>query len=267
MINTDQETIDELRNRFNLNLYEVKIWLALLSKGVSTAGELSDSGSVPRSRTYDVLEGLEKKGFVIMKLSKPIKYLAVNPLDVIENHKKMLLEDAASQVEKIDTFKNSGIIKELNQLHNKGVKFIEPTELSGIIKGRNNIYNYMNSLIKKADKEIIISTSVNGFIRKIKAFKDELASARKRKVNVKIIASVNDEGKRFLNEVKEDIGVLKNGQEDMSRFLIVDQEDVLFLLVNDEDVHPKYDVALWVKSEVFGRSLNNMFNHMWERLN
>ena len=59
------EFLGKLRRFFNLNLYEVKIWTALLSRGVSTAGELSDIANVPRSRSYDVLESLEKKGFVI----------------------------------------------------------------------------------------------------------------------------------------------------------------------------------------------------------
>ncbi len=40
---------------FGLNSYESKLWAALLSRGVSTAGELSDIASVPRSRSYDVL--------------------------------------------------------------------------------------------------------------------------------------------------------------------------------------------------------------------
>ena len=66
------EFLSKLRRYFSLNLYEVKIWTALLSRGVSTAGELSDIANVPRSRSYDVLESLEKKGFVVMKLGKLI---------------------------------------------------------------------------------------------------------------------------------------------------------------------------------------------------
>ena len=58
---------------FGLNSYESKLWVALLSRGVSTAGELADISSVPRSRAYDVLESLEKKGFIVMKVGKPIK--------------------------------------------------------------------------------------------------------------------------------------------------------------------------------------------------
>ena len=78
-----EEFLSKLRRYFSLNLYEVKIWAALLSRGVATAGELSDIANVPRSRSYDVLESLEKKGFVIMKLGKPIKYIAVPPTEVI----------------------------------------------------------------------------------------------------------------------------------------------------------------------------------------
>ena len=83
-----EEFLNQLRRIFNLNLYEVRIWTALLSRGVSTAGELSDIGNVPRSRTYDILESLEKRGFIIMKLGKPIKFIALKPEEVIERAKK-----------------------------------------------------------------------------------------------------------------------------------------------------------------------------------
>ncbi|RJQ17958.1 hypothetical protein C4573_00830, partial [Candidatus Woesearchaeota archaeon] len=53
-----QDFVKKLKD-FGLNSYEVKIWTALLSRGVSTAGELSDIANVPRSRSYDVLESLE----------------------------------------------------------------------------------------------------------------------------------------------------------------------------------------------------------------
>ena len=84
------EFLSKLRRYFGLNLYEVKIWSALLSRGVSTAGELSDIANVPRSRSYDVLESLEKKGFVVMKLGKPIKYIAVPPKEILKRVKKKI---------------------------------------------------------------------------------------------------------------------------------------------------------------------------------
>jgi len=88
------EFLSRLRKIFDLNLYEVKVWTALLSRGVSTAGELSNISDVPRSRTYDILETLEKKGFIVMKLGKPIKFIALKPAEVIERVKKNLIVEA-----------------------------------------------------------------------------------------------------------------------------------------------------------------------------
>ena len=72
----DNYFLNKLRD-FGLNSYESKLWVALLSRGSSTAGELSDISNVPRSRSYDVLESLQKKGFITVKQEKPIKYTAI----------------------------------------------------------------------------------------------------------------------------------------------------------------------------------------------
>ena len=83
-----QELINKIKDYFDLNVYETKVWLALLSKGIATAGEIATISGVPRSRTYDVLEGLEKRGFVIIKLEKPVKYMGVKPNIILEKLKK-----------------------------------------------------------------------------------------------------------------------------------------------------------------------------------
>src|SRR5512137_409615 len=108
--------LSKLRRYFGLNLYEVKIWTALLSRGVSTAGELSDISNVPRSRSYDVLESLEKKGFIIMKIGKPIKYMAVSPVEVLERVKKKIKDEADAGMKAMDNLKDSELLKELNSL-------------------------------------------------------------------------------------------------------------------------------------------------------
>src|SRR3989339_1784506 len=124
-----EELLSKLRRYFSLNLYEARIWTALLSRGVSTAGELSDIGNVPRSRAYDVLESLEKKGFVTMKLGKPIKYLAVEPKEVVERVKKLVRENAEENVKQLEDLKSTDTLKEIELLHSKGIEFVEPTDL------------------------------------------------------------------------------------------------------------------------------------------
>ena len=75
-----QELVKRIKEYFDLNIYETKVWIALLSKGIASAGEIATISSVPRSRTYDVLESLEKRGFAIVKIGKPVKYISVKPL-------------------------------------------------------------------------------------------------------------------------------------------------------------------------------------------
>ena len=81
------DLINKIKDYFGLNVYETKVWLALLSKGIASAGEISTISGVPRSRTYDVLESLEKKGFAIEKLGKPVKYIGVKPGIILEKIK------------------------------------------------------------------------------------------------------------------------------------------------------------------------------------
>src|SRR3989344_455537 len=77
------EAFDALKG-IGLNLYERKIFVALLAKGIATAGEVSGIAKVPRSRSYDILESLADKGFVVLQPSKPIRYIALAPDDALE---------------------------------------------------------------------------------------------------------------------------------------------------------------------------------------
>src|SRR5512135_1488294 len=157
----------KLRRYFGLNLYEVKIWTALLSRGVSTAGELSDIANVPRSRSYDILESLEKKGFVVMKLGKPIKYMAVNPKEVVERVKKNTKMEADESIKRLENLKSTDVIQELNSLHTQGVELVEPTDLAGSLKGRHNLYNHIELTLKSAEKTVTMMTTSAGLLRKV----------------------------------------------------------------------------------------------------
>src|SRR3989339_687895 len=147
---------------FGLNSYESKLWIALLSRGVSTAGELSDISNVPRSRAYDVLESLEKKGFIIVKVGKPIKYLAVTPGEVIERVKRKVIEEADQRNKILSNLRESEVLEELNTLHTEGIKLIDPTDKSGAFRGRDKSYEHLSTMIKNAKKSVILMTSKNG---------------------------------------------------------------------------------------------------------
>src|SRR3989338_6350344 len=259
-----EEFLSKLRRYFSLNLYEVKIWTALLSRGVSTAGELSDIANVPRSRSYDVLESLEKKGFVVMKLGKPIKYLAVPPKEVLERVKKNVHDEAKEQIEKIEELKKTDIVNELNTLHTQGIELVEPSDLSGSLKGRHNLYNHLELTIRNAEESVSIMTTSQGLMRKIEGFKPTFEKLKKRGVKIRIAAPLT---KETTNAVKDISGVAEIRHTDnKARFIIVDGKEVVFMIMDDNTVHPTYDVGIWVNSPFFANALEDLYELAWKGL-
>jgi|SRR3989344_5476830 len=247
---------------FGLNSYQAKLWTALLSRGVATAGELSDISNVPRSRAYDVLESLEKKGIIVMKIGKPIKYIAVPPNEVVKRVQSKLKVEADNQSKLLDEMKNSDIMSELQVLHTHGIEKIDPTEMTASLRGRTNIYDHISSALENAKESVYICTSDQGLIRKADALKRNLRALKKKGVKIKIAAPINKISKAAADELKEFAEVRNSGDMD-SRFVLVDGSNLTFMLVNDKDVNASYDSAIAVKSDFFSKSFKDLFEKKW----
>jgi sugar-specific transcriptional regulator TrmB len=248
---------------FGLNSYEAKIWTALLSRGVSTAGELSDIANVPRSRSYDILESLEKKGFIVMKIGKPIKYIAVDPEEVVDRVKKNVMTEAKRQSELLETVKDSDILHELRALHKNGVEMVDPAEITGALKGRSNSYDQMDAIIKSAEEEVILVTTEDGIIRKADALFRSFKKAAERGVKIRIGCPVTEKNKQALSELSS-IATVKDFKHIKARFMIADKREALFMVLDDEQVHPTYDVGIWLNTPFFANTLTQLFELAWK---
>ncbi|MFC1723449.1 TrmB family transcriptional regulator [Nanoarchaeota archaeon] len=259
-----KEFLNKLKD-FGLNTYESKLWTALLSRGISTAGELSDIANVPRSRSYDVLESLEKKGFIIMKLGKPIKYVAVPPEEVLERVKKKVEQDADQQAQMLEGLRQSEVLKELSLLHSQGVELVEPTDLSGALKGRGNLYSHFESMIKNAESTVDVMTTAEGLLRKADLMKSLMAKAKDRKVKIRIAAPINKQTEKAVKDLKS-VAEVRNATDIKARFLLVDGKQLMFMLLDDSEVHPTYDSGIWVNTPFFATALRSMFDTEWKKL-
>jgi HTH-type transcriptional regulator, sugar sensing transcriptional regulator len=257
------EFLSRLRKIFDLNLYEVKVWTALLSRGTSTAGELSNISDVPRSRTYDILESLEKKGFIVMKLGKPIKFIALKPDEVVERVKKDLVKYAQERTKRLETLKDDEVLEELNGLFTKGIKFVEPSELSGSVKGRQNLYNHLDMMIRDAEKTVTIVTTAEGLNRKLEALMPILEKSKKRGVKIRIAAPVNNNNLKVARELKK-VAEVRAMENIRARFTVIDSNQIMFMLLDDEKFHPNYDIGIWINTEFFAQALEQMFELAWK---
>jgi len=256
------EFLSRLRKIFDLNLYEVKVWTALLSRGVSTAGELSNISDVPRSRTYDILETLEKKGFIVMKLGKPIKFVALEPAEVIERVKKNLVTEATEKSKRLDQLKTEDILTELSTLFTEGIKFVEPSDLSGSVKGRQNVYNHLDMMVRDAESTITIVTTAPGLNRKLEALMPVLEKAKKRGVKIRIAAQIDDTNRKVAKELGK-VAEVRDCPKMKARFAIIDSQQLLFMILDDSVVHPNYDVAIWLSTDFFAAAMEQLFETAW----
>jgi len=252
------ELIKKIRDYFSLNIYETKVWLALLGKGVASAGEVAELSGVPRSRTYDVLESLEKQGFAISKLGKPAKYIAVKPGIILEKMKKNTMKKAEEKIDSLLKLKDTQEYTELENLYNTGIQPIRHEDLSGAIKGKSTIYSHIKEILDNAKNEVIICTSAKDFSDKLRLFTSLINKLSKNNIKTKIALSGNEsEIKKLSNKIKTKIKKIDIN----AKFFVVDKEQVLFML--SEGTIAEEELAVWLNSDFFTTALTYLFDQVW----
>ena len=164
----------------------------------------------------------------------------------------------------METVKDTQFYKEIELLHKHGIEKIEPADMSGIIKGRKNIYDHLKSMIANAQNSVTIVTSQQGLLRKHEALKSALKKAKDRGVVVKIAAS-NIAAKDLPDELRN-FAEVRNLTGQKARFVIADSNQMLFMLNNDDEVHEAYDLGVWVNTPFFANAMEQMFNVTWGKL-
>lgn len=262
------ELMDALKG-IGLNLYERKLWAALLAKGTATAGELSGIANVPRSRTYDVLQTLADRGFVIVQTGKPLRYVAVPPLESLEKAKQKLMEKFKEIEIRIEKLKNSKLINELNSLHKEGLKLIAPEDITGALRGRYSVLQQMDSMFKNASSSVNIVTTPSGLNDLFENHISVLKKLNEKGVKIKIATKTN---KTSVDAIKALSGVAEvRNIEEMEiplsgRFYVVDGRQMMMGLSDPELVHSSQDLMFWTKSKHVSKNvIEPLFNLVWRK--
>jgi sugar-specific transcriptional regulator TrmB len=255
-----QEILDALKN-IGLNLYERKIYIALIAKGVATAGEVSEIAKVPRSRSYDVLESLADKGFVVAQSSKPIKYVALAPKDAIERAKDHLHAKHTETVGRMEKMSKSPVMTELENIYSQGFSMIQPADIAGTLKGSFSINQQLKSLFKGAKSFIHVIATEGSVSDMHSKHLNVLKAANKKGAKIRILTTdVESKAAKALSAVAE----VKKLEKPMGRIFNIDGEHFMVSLTDSKDVHPTQDVAFWAGSNhVAGGVLTHLFDSLW----
>lgn len=245
------KVLDALKG-MGLNLYERKLYVALLSRGVATAGELSELANVPRSRAYDILESLAEKGFVVPQPGRPIKYVALAPRDAFERHKEILKRNLEEALERVDRIAVSDVMNELENIYENGLNLIQPYDMTGTIKGKENIHQHIAMLFKTAEKEVNI---IAGDVMLEELYTKHLRTLRKlvrRGVKIKVLAP---ETERIPIKTIKDIVEFRGIKKPIANMIAIDKKHVILTLTDPKKVHHSQNVAFWAQSQHLAENL------------
>jgi sugar-specific transcriptional regulator TrmB len=135
------EVIEDMK-KLGLNEYESKAYLKLLENYPVNGYTLSKNSGIPRSRIYEVLKNLRDKQLVFeQEEEKGIVYYPLEPKLLVDK----LKYDFNSALDNINNFATK-IYSEKNE-ENKLV----------VIRARKEIIEFINRLIKDAEKSICVS--------------------------------------------------------------------------------------------------------------
>jgi len=263
------KTLDALKT-IGLNKYERNLWIALLSRGASTVGELADISNVPRSRCYDVLQSLTDRGFVILQPGKPMKYVAVGPREAFERAKKKISERTVEIIDKIERLQKSDTIKELEKIHKDSMKIIKPEDLAGALKGRYAMLQQTETMMKKAKKSIKLVTTSSGLAELAENHISILKKASESGISIRIAAPVNKQTLDIAKALSKyaqirNIDDVEYIEKFVGRFVVVDGEEFLIGLTDDAKTHPTQDIAFWSQSNhATSQILDPLFELLWK---
>ena len=243
----DTESLNLLK-QVGLNQYESKLYLALLSTGPISASDSAAIAGIPRPRAYDVLEKLEKRGFIVSQPGRPVKFAAA-PLNEAFNRLKTQKEKEHKQ-----QLQNIAVIeKQLSErLMNVGsASNVSAADFVWVIKDQQNIHSKIDSLLTNAQDEIYISAPEKQLKDKLEIYSNTLKKASDRGVKIKINSpNASPQIMKQAGKIAHSIA-----KKQTHRMIIADDEMLLFLTPEDS----KQEVVSWIRSPYFANNMKKLF--------
>ncbi|MCX8169169.1 MAG: hypothetical protein N3E39_03015 [Candidatus Methanomethylicia archaeon] len=214
---------------FGLTEYEAKVYLALLERGELTAEEISSLSNVPLPRVYDVLNNLEKKGFVKIISGRPRRFECIEPKYAFQNYVVYLRKSLEDEISNLMEQFNS-INQILEEYYYKSRLRIDPSALMEPLADLHEMEEKTTNIISSAKREILIFSQLFTWFNRVRS---EIENAISRGVNVRVLMKVlNPESKNIYNTLKSIRVNVKVSSENWYpvRGTIVDKSKMVFLI-------------------------------------
>jgi len=240
---TESEAI-ELLEELGLTEYEARCFVALSRVEKASAKEVSDLSEVPRSRVYDAVERLHRRGLVDVQQSDPREYQALPRDEAVQ----VLRDEYAETLTDIDDALSN--LKGSDDLEESGAWAIADHE---------HVNDRVESLLDDADDEVyLLVTDGNAMDREVRA---RLAAASDDGADVLTEVPADEVADRLQSDVPDATvrttelaeDTTKIEQKWLSRIVMCDRRAVLLGAFTDtaRPGHEK-ETAIWAKHSDHG---------------
>ena len=235
--------------QLGLTEYEAKILATLFELRETQAPEISRNAQVPKTRVYDVLDRLTKKGLLIEIFGRPKKYRCIEPADALDElvrQKRTELSGLEQQIGELKT-KLSAPPKE-NE---------EPSEKVMKVKDKTDFWKILGQEISGAKNEIIAFSPHQQLDPSVQeAFKQAL----NHNVKVKMLhQGASSESTRLLSKNGAQVAQHEHG---LHAYLI-DQQKVVMGLTDFNQTRGEYHFSIWNHHAPLANALRTHFDTCW----
>ena len=259
------EAIEDTFQKLGLSKNEIRVYVHLARSGMLKASEISEVISLHRTETYRILRDLEKMGMVSSVFEKPLKFVATpfdRALDILIKCKKLRLE----LLEK----KKKNLVDLWFSLPQPEVEFVK-REVFQVLEGEEQINLKAEEVLAKAKKEIWAFASDSDISRFYHSgFLDKLERIAKKDFSVRLLTNDSPKSCFFAKKLRFDtVKNLPTCPADLPSFIIIDQEQLLFLINKDNAQNNGSEerrerlAALWTNYEAFIKALSTLFSELW----
>jgi sugar-specific transcriptional regulator TrmB len=231
--------------------YEIKVYLTLVETGKSTASEISKKSSVPYSKIYEVLNGLEDKGWSESDSSRPQKFFPRSPSSALEAM-RMRIESGIKDNESL-------IVGELMPVYEKsGIK--ERPEI-WVVRGMYNIAAKVNEIVQASQHELLIAIPqvVEDIARPVQPML-RILHDKGVKIAVLVSEQTSPETVRTISRIAD--VRLKNNM--FGGGVIGDSRQVMILLGEGKSDAGKFEpIAIWAEHIGLASFAKDYFHYLW----
>jgi sugar-specific transcriptional regulator TrmB len=224
--------------------YEIRAYLYLLESGLSTASQISEGASIPYSKIYEVLNSLERKGWIRSQENRPRLYYPKSPREAIEET-RLRLEDRVKTWQKI-------VLSDLQPIYERrGVR--EKPDI-WIFRSMPDAIAKLKEMLNNARSEILMAVP-KMMSPLINVISSTLKNINISQIELLIMLSSNIESLGDLTL----LGEVRFRDEMFGGGIIVDGREVMLILGES-----KPTIMLWSNHLDLVKFAKDYFQRLWE---